>query len=87
LAQRLGERLSRLFGVSEELDARLRRFHSPQSVSTFQTRQLGWTMASFGAARVVAVTARPLPRCKSRQEHGDDRPPDLRELGHDSPPL
>jgi tight adherence protein C len=59
LAQRSGAYLARMFGVSDELDARLRRFHSPLSVAEFRTRQFAWTMASFGAGLLLAVTLRP----------------------------
>jgi tight adherence protein C len=61
VAERTGASLGRLFGVSEELDARLRRFHSPLTVAAFRTRQLGWTTASFGLALLLALTLRPNP--------------------------
>jgi len=58
LAQGVGERTARLFGVSEELHVKLRRFHSPLSVADFRTRQLGWTLASFGAGSLIALALR-----------------------------
>ena len=61
VAERTGESLGRLFGVSEELDARLRRCHSPLTVTAFRTRQLGWTTAAFGIALLIALTWRPHP--------------------------
>jgi tight adherence protein C len=61
VAERAGDALARLFGVSDELDARLRRAHSPLSVAAFRTRQLGWTTAVLGAALLVAVALRPHP--------------------------
>jgi tight adherence protein C len=61
VAERTGASLGRLFGVSEELDARLRRCHSPLTVAAFRTRQLGWTTASFGLALLVAFALRPNP--------------------------
>jgi tight adherence protein C len=61
VAERFGESVGRLFGVSEELDARLRRCHSPLTVAAFRTRQLGWTTAAFGVGLLVAITARPNP--------------------------
>ena len=48
LSQSIGERLSQLFGISEELGTRLRRIHSPLDAVTFRVRQLGWTFAAFG---------------------------------------
>jgi hypothetical protein len=59
VAERAGEAGARVFGISEELDARLRRFHSPLTVAAFRTRQLGWTTAAFGFGLVVAGTWRP----------------------------
>jgi len=58
LAQNIGERLARIFGVSEELDTRLRRIHSPLTVAAFRTRQLGWSTAAFGLGCIVTVTFR-----------------------------
>jgi tight adherence protein C len=58
MAQGIGERLARVFGVSEELDTRLRRVHSPLSVPAFRTRQLGWSMAAFGVGCIVSVALR-----------------------------
>jgi len=59
LATVLGSRVSRLFGVSEELSAKLVRVHSPLDVTRFRTRQLGWTVAAVGAAALVAVALQP----------------------------
>jgi tight adherence protein C len=53
-----GERLARLFGVSEALDVRLRRCHSPLTVAGLRTRQLGWAVAAFGACSLIALTFR-----------------------------
>ena len=58
LASSVGARLSRAFGVSEELDVRLRRIHSPLTVSAFRTRQLGWTLAAFGLGSLLTLTIR-----------------------------
>lgn len=55
LAQSIGERVARLFGVSEELDTRLRRIHSPLTVASFRTRQVGWSAAAFGAGTALAI--------------------------------
>jgi tight adherence protein C len=59
LAQRTGESVARVFGVSEQLDTRLRRFHSPLTVAAFRTRQLGWTTAALGVGLLVVATWRP----------------------------
>ena len=58
LAQSIGERVARLFGVSEELDTRLRRIHSPLTVASFRTRQVGWSAAAFGAGTALAIVLR-----------------------------
>lgn len=56
LARATGERMARLFGVSEELAVRLRRVHSPLDQTGFRMRQLGW-MAVGGVAGVLVATA------------------------------
>jgi tight adherence protein C len=61
LARSLGERVARLFGVSEELGTRLERIHSSDDVTAFRVRQLGWSVAGFGAATLLAVAFRPPP--------------------------
>lgn len=55
LARTIGERLSRLVGVNEDLGRRLERVHSPLDPTGFRMRQLGWTAAA--AATGVAVAA------------------------------
>jgi len=57
LSRSIGERISTLFGVSEELGDRLHRIHSPLDVTTFRTRQLGWSAAAFGLGSLGAVAA------------------------------
>jgi Flp pilus assembly protein TadB len=61
LARALGERLARVFGVSEQLALRLERVHSPLDVTAFRVRQLGWAVASLGVAAAVAGVVRPSP--------------------------
>ena len=61
LSRRLGERLARLFGVSEELTTRLERIHSPLDVTAFRVRQLGWSIAAMAAAVLVCAGLRPSP--------------------------
>lgn len=59
LSQTLGERVAKVFGVSEELGTRLRRIHSPLDVATFRVRQLAWAAATFvfGAMFSIALGA------------------------------
>ena len=59
LSRSLGERLARIFGVSEELGLRLERIHSTQDVTTFRVRQLGWSLLAFAAGSFIALAARP----------------------------
>lgn len=59
LSRSIGERLSKLFGVSEELALRLERIHSADDVTTFRVRQLGWSVAGLGAAALFTVAVRP----------------------------
>jgi tight adherence protein C len=62
VAHRIGTRLSRILGVSEELALRLERIHSPLSVAAFRLRQLVWALVAFsGSALVVAGARPPLP--------------------------
>jgi tight adherence protein C len=59
LARTVGERLSRLLGVTEDLDVRLRRVHSPLDVTAFRVRQVGLSLAGFGVGALVTLTVRP----------------------------
>jgi tight adherence protein C len=59
LCRTLGERLARLFGVSEELSIRLERIHSTDDVTAFRVRQLGWSVAGFGLGALLAVALGP----------------------------
>jgi len=61
LSRTLGERVGRLFGVSEELGIRLERVHSTDDVTAFRVRQVGWSMAGFGAGTLLTVALRPPP--------------------------
>jgi len=55
LSRELGERVAKLFGISEELGTRLRRIHSPLDVTTFRVRQLGWATATLGLGALGSV--------------------------------
>lgn len=57
LAQSVGDRIATVFGVSDGLQTRLRRFHSPLTVAAFRTRQLGWVVAAFGLGSLIGLTA------------------------------
>ncbi|MDZ7673929.1 MAG: type II secretion system F family protein [Acidimicrobiales bacterium] len=56
LARAVGERISRLVGVNEELATRLERVHSPLDQTDFRIRQLGWA-AVGGVVSILAVAA------------------------------
>ena len=55
LSHAVGERLARVFRVSEELGVRLERIHSPIDVAGFRVRQVGWSTAFFGLAVLVSA--------------------------------
>ena len=59
LSQALGERIARVFGVSEALAIRLERIHSPLDVGGFRVRQLGWSLAGFGLGSMFALAVQP----------------------------
>ena len=59
VARSLGSQFSRLFGVSEDLDRRLRRVHADLDVTEFRVRQIGWALAGLGIGALLAVAARP----------------------------
>lgn len=59
LSRLAGERLARLFRFGEELGIRLERIHSPVGVTGFRVRQVGWSVAAFGAAVLTGIAADP----------------------------
>lgn len=61
LARSVGERVARVFGVSEQLALRLERIHSPLDVTAFRVRQLGWSIGGLAASLLVVAGARPAP--------------------------
>lgn len=62
LSQLVGERMAKVFGVSEELSVRLRRVHSPLDVGAFRVRQMGWAgVALLAGALVSAAAGLPAP--------------------------
>jgi len=60
LSRIIGERLSRLFGVTEELAVRLQRIHSTYDVTGFRIRQVGTATGALAAAGLVDVVVRPV---------------------------
>jgi hypothetical protein len=59
LSRGIGEKVARLAGVSEDLEVRLFRIHSPMDVTGFRVRQVGWSVAGFVGAVLVAMAMRP----------------------------
>jgi Flp pilus assembly protein TadB len=55
LSSRLGEHLSRVLGVHEDLATRLARIHSPYDVTAVRVRQLGWAIGAFGIAGLLTL--------------------------------
>ncbi len=55
LSRSVGERLSRMFGVTEELAVRLYRIHSSLDVTAYRIRQLGWCLAAIAVVIVSTV--------------------------------
>ncbi len=59
LARTIGERLGRIFGVSEDLDRRLRRIHSDLDVTAFRVRQVSWALVGLGVGTLFSAAVRP----------------------------
>jgi tight adherence protein C len=55
LSSGLGASLARVFGISEDLDRKLGRIHSPMDASQFRTRQLGWVTTALTLTVFVSV--------------------------------
>jgi tight adherence protein C len=55
LSHAVGERLARWAGVAEHLELRLARIHSPLDATAFRTRQVGWSVAGFGAGALATL--------------------------------
>jgi len=52
----VGERLSRLLGVGEDIELRLERVDPDTDVTAFRVRQFGWVLVGFAAGSLVALT-------------------------------
>ncbi len=61
LARQAGDRVARLFGVTEPLSVRLERVHSEIGVTAFRVRQLAVAGAALLAAAVIAALGLPAP--------------------------
>lgn len=59
LSRSIGARLSELFGVHEELAAKLERIGSPLDVTEFRIRQVGRMTLAMAAGAAVSVALRP----------------------------
>jgi hypothetical protein len=61
LARACGDRIASLFGVSEQLSARLERIHASTSVTEFRVRQLAMSGAAMLVGAAVAAAGAPAP--------------------------
>ncbi len=61
LSRSVGARVSRLVGVVEDLDRRLRRVHADLDATAFRVRQLAWAIAGFAGGATLTVVLRPPP--------------------------
>jgi tight adherence protein C len=59
LATGIGERVSKGFGVTEELTLRLDRVRSQNDVTAFRTTQIGWATGTLGVTTLLLVAIRP----------------------------
>lgn len=55
VARAIGERVSRLAGVAEDLDVRLARIHSPLDATAFRVRQVGSAVGALGAGALLSL--------------------------------
>ena len=55
----IGQRVSRLFGISEDLERKLLRIHSRLDVTRFRTRQVGASILGFAVTVLFLVAIRP----------------------------
>ncbi len=58
LASGLGASVAKGFGISEDLDRKLRRIQSPLDASQFRTRQLGWVTTALTLSVFVSIALR-----------------------------
>jgi tight adherence protein C len=58
-AREIGERVSSLLGVREDVATRLERIHAHVEPTEFRVRQLGWSAAGLGAGLAIAAATQP----------------------------
>ena len=58
LSRAIGARVSRIAGISEDLEVRLARIHAPIDVTGFRVRQVGWSIGGLAGAGLVALALR-----------------------------
>ncbi len=58
LAMSMGDRVSRAFGIQDDVETRLRRVHSTLDPTAFRVRQLSWSTAAFVIAAATSGSAR-----------------------------
>lgn len=61
LAQAIGERISSVIGIDEDLPRRLARIHSPIDATEFRLRQMGYSVATLVAGAAITAIATPPP--------------------------
>lgn len=62
LARAVGERLSRLLGVGEDVERRLERIHSPLDITAFRIRQVGASLGGFAFGGLASLALQlPVP--------------------------
>ncbi len=59
LCHGFGERVARIFGVSEDVGARLRRLHADVDATGFRVRQVGWATGALAAGAVMTAVVGP----------------------------
>lgn len=56
LARQVGDAVASLFGVSESIEHRLLRTHSPLDVTRYRVRQVGWSTAAGVTGLIIAAS-------------------------------
>jgi tight adherence protein C len=59
LSSQIGQRVSQLLGIGEDLELRLARVHSPLDATAFRVRQVGAALGGFGVAGLLVLTTTP----------------------------
>lgn len=61
LAASVGDTIGRVFGVHDDLDTRLRRYHSPLDPTALRVRQLIWSLVAFLGSGMLVLAVGPPP--------------------------